>query len=352
LEIDIMNPSPCFTVAVATILALGLPSAAQEPAKPAETKVVLRVSREFLKKLAGARFEKDQPIDSNADGVAVSGTAHVAGEVDVKLRESATESEFDLHISGNITTQLTASRRPVVVFAHGNAPFNAIRRVGFDGTKFSGQPVCVSVANRFCLDGIGSFRPGIAGAVTRGLARPFVRRGLRDGDRQADDEIRTQVAGGVQDATDRMVDSLNTIEPTLIDARQYLAEVAGKQQYPLVPYHAATKHHLLISIDVPGRVIAKLPGLEHKDRAPLELWIAKRHDLLGEFVLEVGLVVLADNWKKNAKKIGVEILRKNPELVQVFGKEIQAEAHILHTGDWHVITLTPTIKGQPVIELP
>ena len=59
-------------LAVAAILAQALPSAAQEPA---ETKIVLRVSREFLNKLAGARFEKDQAIDSNTDGTPVFGTA-------------------------------------------------------------------------------------------------------------------------------------------------------------------------------------------------------------------------------------------------------------------------------------
>ncbi len=344
-----MKLSSC--LAVATVLAHVLPVAAQEAARPAETKVVLRVSRELLTKLAGARFEKNQPIDSNADGVAVTGTAHVAGEVDARLHESATESDFDLHLSGNITIQLTATRRPVVVCAHGNAPFSATRRVGFDGTKFTGQPVCVSVANHFCLDGIGSFRPGVAGAVTRGLAQPFVRRGLRDGDRQADDEIRTQLGSGVVDATDRTIDALNSVEPTLAEARAFLAVLAGKKKLPLVPYHAATKHHLLLSIGLPDRVIAKLPSLERKDRAPLELWIAKRHDLLGEIALDAGLVLVADNWKKNAKKLGAEILRKHPELVQVFGEEIQVKAHILQSGDWHVITLTPTIKGQPVIEL-
>src|ERR1700722_15014554 len=99
LDIHLMKALPYLAIAV--ILARPLPVAAQEPAK---TQVVLRVSREFLNELAGARFEKDQPIASNADGTAVSGTAHVTGEVDVKLRESATQGDFDLHISGNITT--------------------------------------------------------------------------------------------------------------------------------------------------------------------------------------------------------------------------------------------------------
>jgi hypothetical protein len=347
-----MKLSPYF--AFAAILTQALPVAAQERAKPTETKVVLRVSREFLQKLAGDRFAKDEPIDSNAGGAAVSGTAHVTGEVDVKLRESATEGEFDLHINGNVATQLTAARRPVVVFAHGNAPFSATRRAGFDGKKFSAQPVSLSVANRFCLDDIGSFRPGVVGAVTRRFAPPFVRRGLRDGDRQADDEIRAKVGAGVQDATDRMIDALNTVEPTIAEARLHLAKAAEKKQLALdlVPYHAATKNHLLISIGMPGRVIAQLPRLEPKDRAPLEFWIAKRDALLGEFILETGLALLADNWKKNAKKIGDEILRKHPELVAVFGKEIQIETHILRKDDWHVITLKLAIKGNPVIELP
>jgi hypothetical protein len=62
--------------------------------------------------------------------------------------------------------------------------------------------------------------------------------------------------------------------------------------------------------------------------------------------------VLAEKWKKNSKKIGDEILRKHPELVETFGKEIQTETRILRKGDWHVITLTLAIKGYPLIEFP
>ena len=48
------------------------------------------------------------------------------------------------------------------------------------------------------------------------------------GDRQADDEIRSQVARGVRDATDRMVDALNTVEPAIAEARQNLAKAAER----------------------------------------------------------------------------------------------------------------------------
>jgi hypothetical protein len=337
-----------FTAAVLSLT----PAPAQETPKLAETKVVLRVSRELLQKLAGTRFEKDQPINSNADGVAVSGNAHVTGEVDVKIRESATESDFDLHIRGDIATRISATRRPVIVMFHGDAPFSASRHVTFDGATFAAQPVWVSVANRFCLDCIAPFRPGVGGAITRKVAKPFAVRGLRDGDLQADDQIRTEVGNGIQDATDKMLQALNSMQPTIAKVRDKLAALAREKKHVLVPYHAATKHHLLISFCLPGRTIPHLPNLDPNERAPLELWVAKRHDILGEIILEAGLQELKMEWQKNSKKLGEMILRKHPELVEVFGAEIEVDAHVRQTKDWHIITMNPTIKGRPLIVLP
>jgi len=344
-----MKLSPC--LAIGALLVQSLFVAAQEPAKP-ETKVVLRVSRELIQKLAGARFTKDQPIASNANGANVTGSAHVEGDIDVRLRESETESDFDLILTGNVSTQLTAVRRPVIVCAHGDAPFNATRRVVLLNGKFTAEPVCISVANQFALDGIDSFRGGIGGALTRRVARPFVRRGLADGNLQADDEIRSEFTSALEEPTDRIVTALNCLEPTVADVRQKLEILADKKKLVLVPYHKGTKNYLYLSVGVPGRVITKLPSLERKDRAPLELWIAKRHDLLGELALEFGLELLAAKWEKDAEKIGKRIIERHPELVPILGNEIKMEAHILTKDDWHVITLTPTIKGRAVIELP
>ena len=171
-----------------------LPAAAQEPAQPLpETRIVLRVSDKFIQRLVGVHFQSDQPINSNAGGVLVAGSAHVAGKFRVVLHESTTESDFDVHVHGDIQMQLTATRRPVVVQAHGSAPFTVRRRVVHQGDDFSAQAITIGVNNHFTLDDICSFRGGLTGAITRQVARPFARRGLADGDRQADTEIRGSV---------------------------------------------------------------------------------------------------------------------------------------------------------------
>ena len=91
-----MRFSVCLVICLSAI-ATFLPAAAQEPAKPLpQTRIVLRVSGKFIQALVGARFQRDEPIDTNVGGVAVTGTANVAGKFYIDLDESKTECDFDV----------------------------------------------------------------------------------------------------------------------------------------------------------------------------------------------------------------------------------------------------------------
>src|SRR5580700_4912158 len=101
-------------------LVQGVEAEAQQPAGILpETKVVLRISREFIHELTGKQFKRDAPIDKTAFGAKVEGSAHVDGTFDVKLQKSDNASDFDLLVNGEVLTQVVAAKRPVQVYAHG-----------------------------------------------------------------------------------------------------------------------------------------------------------------------------------------------------------------------------------------
>src|SRR5438105_1979884 len=121
---------------IGLVFVLGAPVSAQ-PSKPLpETKIVLRISREFLQELTGSEFQHDEAIARSIAGAEVQGQARVDCTFEVKLRPSETESAFDLTAHGTLATQLTATRRLVQVNLHGLAPFDARRRIDFNGNAF------------------------------------------------------------------------------------------------------------------------------------------------------------------------------------------------------------------------
>jgi hypothetical protein len=156
-----MKFSVCLAASLSVLAAPFLSVATQEPAKPVpETRIVLRVSGKFIQGLVGTHFQRDEPIDTEVGGVAVTGTAHVTGKFRITLHESRTESDFDVNGRGEVLTQLAATRRPVVVQTHGAAPFTVRQRIVHKGDLFIAQTLTIDEQNHFALDEIRPCRGG------------------------------------------------------------------------------------------------------------------------------------------------------------------------------------------------
>ena len=341
-----MRFAPC--VVVATLLLSGVSAQAQSPG---ETPVVLRISRDFVHQLIGIRFQRDQPVDANEGEVAVQGSAHVAGKFDVTLHKSENESDFDLTISGEIQTQLTATRRPVVVGLHGAAPFEARRRIVFDGHKFTGCAIQIDVANRFEMDDLRTARGRSFGPVIRSLAGPIVRKGLQDGDRQAETQIRTEVAKAIEEETDKLLKVLNRMEPAVVHAKELLAVKLKKKGIDIHVYRAATSEHLLLGIGGPKQTFPRLPELLPAQKAPVELWIDEA--LVNK---DVRLRFLNDHWKDLKKEVHDQLVRRHPAVAAAVEKKVgeSVEIDIVHVPGtrWHVVTFKPRLFLElPVITL-
>ena len=330
----------CWLLAVAIVMpVLSVP--AQEPGKPLpETRIVLRVSGKFIQELVGDGFERDEPVDAHVDGVAVAGTAHVSGNFHITLHENETESDFDVLVKGEVLTELAATRRPVVVQVHGSAPFSARRRVVNKDEQFVAQALTMEVRNHFTLDEIDSFRGGLRGALTRRIARPFVRRGVADGDRRADDAIRTQMTQALEAELDKLVAAMNQIPPLVEQAHDLIILENNPPPKGLCAYRAATKDHLLLSIGAPDHRIPDLPKLDKDKRAPLELWIGVAKNAHTE---ERRKFIFA-NKRLIAPYLRDQLQTRAPELMKELDEPLARlldDVQVHEMPGWHVLTFAP-----------
>jgi hypothetical protein len=339
-----MKFSACLVASLSALAAQFLSVATQEPAKPLpETRIVLRVTGKFIQGLVGVRFQRDEVIDTEIDGVVVTGTAHVTGKFRITLHESKTEGDFDVMGHGEVLTQLAATRRPVVVQTHGAAPFSVRQRIVHKGELFVAQTLTIDVQNHFTLDEIRPCRGGLlTGALTKRIARPFVRRGLAEGDHQADDEIRTRMTQELGIELDKLIVALNKIPPLVKQAYELIILENKPPTKEMRVYRAATKEHLLFSIGAPDRRIPNLPKLDKDKPAPLELWIAVDKNALTE---ERRKAILA-NWRLIAPYLRNQLQRRSPELVKEVDEPLTRlleEVQMHEVAGWHVLTFAPKI---------
>jgi hypothetical protein len=346
-----MKLSHCLIAILAALVTPFLAAHAREPGKPLpETRIVLRVSGKFIQTLIGSSFQRDEPIGENVNGIAVTGAARVVGKLHVRLHESPTESNFDVLVRGEVLSQLAATRRPVLVRAHGTAPFSACQPIVHQDHQFMAQTPTGDVRNYFTLDEICSYRGGLTGALTRRIARPFVRRGLADGDSQADERIHAEMTPVLKTEVDKLVVVLNKIPPLVKKAHELIILENKLPPDGVRYYRAATKEHLLISIGEPNQRIPRLPNLDTDKQAPLELWIGVARNVDAE---ERRKIIL-QNWRLITPFLLAQLQRRSTQLTKELDEPLEhllEEVRIHEMPGWHILTFAPRIP-LPAAETP
>lgn len=230
-----------------------------------------------------------------------------------------------------------------MVLAHGEAPFSVRRQIVHKGDQFIAQALTMDVQNHFTLDEIRPCHSGLlTGALTQRIARPHVRRGLADGDHQADDEIRTRMTQALETELDKLVVALNKFPPLVKQAYELIILENKPPPEGVRAYRAATKEHLLLSIGAPDRHIPNLPNLGKDKQAPLELWIAVDKNAL----TEVRRKFILANWRSIAPYLRDQLQRRSPELVKEVDEPLTRlieEVQIHEMPGWHVLTFAPKI---------
>ena len=346
-----MNLSHCLIAGLATIVTAFLAAHAQELGKPlAETRIVLRISGKFIQRLVGVAFQRDETIGVDVNGIAVTGTARVAGKLHVRLHESNTQSNFDVLIRGEVLSQLAATRRPVVVLTHGTAPFSVCQPIVQQDQQFMAQTPSMDVRNHFTLDQICSYRDGLTGSLARRIARPYVRRGLADGDSQADEKIRTDMTPVLDTEMGKLVMVLSKIPPLVQKGYELIIQENKLSPEGVRFYHAATKEHLLISFGKPNQRIPSLPNLDKDKQAPLELWIGVSKNASKEerrkFILQ--------NWRLITPYLRAQLQVRSPQMTEELDEPLDRlleEVQIHEMPGWHILTFAPRIP-LPVAQTP
>jgi hypothetical protein len=314
----------------------GMQAEAQEPNKLLpETKVVLRISREFIREITGKQFERDEPIAKNSFGVLVQGIAHAKGTFDVKLQKSSNAIDFDFLVKGEVLTQVLGTRGLVQVQGHGVAGFTGRRRVVFDGNAFTGQALEMSATYRSSLDQAYSVRRGLIGSLTRGIALRTARRNLPESNQEAENELRNRLTNAIEKETDQILVTMNKVGPLLKKGEEILRDQKVLSASSVQHYLATTEEDLYLSIGPPEHRIPILPKLDSTKRGPIEMWIAVENasqDGLRDSFLQ--------DWSTAQPFILQLIGEDSPNLVNIVE---QVRVQVTVVEGWYVVTIAPKL---------
>ena len=250
------------------LLLAGTNANAQEPsAESQDTKVVLRISKEFICSHSPPPIEHVAPINRCLFGSHVTGTSITRGQAALTMDPDQSKPSFTFHFKGTTTTRTVATQHPVKAYSTGVTTFDVHRQISFDGQEFSDGPETIEASHASKLDGI-STPPGVRGRIVRSFATPRIQEMRPQGDAIAIRETKASLLAAFGKKTDHLVAELNARMPW----KQTLAMLVP-QQKDWVEHFASTKDWILVSPGPKDAVIPELPDESLQIRAPMELWV-------------------------------------------------------------------------------
>ena len=238
-----------------------------------ETKIVLRISKEFVRQHAPPAVEHVAPVNRCLFGSRVTGTAYTKGRPVLTMDTDHSKPVFTLHFKGTTTTKTVASKHPVKAYSTGVAQFDVHRQIRFDGIQFSEGPESIEATYSCRLDCVAT-PPGLRGRIVRRFAMPQIEEMKPKADAIALAETKATVLDAFGKHTDELVSDLNSRLPW----KQTVA-LLMPQDTPWTGQFASTKDWILASPGTNDSGILQLPEEEAKLGAPIELWI---HGKLGD----------------------------------------------------------------------
>ena len=232
-----------------------------------ETKVVLRVSKEFIRQHAPPVVEHVAPVNKCLFGSRVTGTAYTRGRPALTMDTDHSKPVFTLHFKGTTTTKTVASKHPVKAYNTGLATFDVHRQIRFDGMQFSEGPESIEASYSSTLDCLAT-PPGLRGRIVRKFAMPQIEAMKPKADAIALADTKASVLESFGRHSDELVSDLNSRLPW----KQTVA-LLMPQDTPWIGHFASTQDWILASPGPKDAGIPELPAEEAKVQAPIELWI-------------------------------------------------------------------------------
>ena len=232
-----------------------------------ETKIVLRISKDFIRQHAPPAVEHVAPVNKCLFGSRVTGTAYTRGRPALTIDTDHSRPVFTLHFKGTTTTKTVASKHPVKAFSTGVAQFDVHRQIRFDGMQFSEGPESIEATYSSMLDCVAT-PPGLRGRIVRKFAMPQIEAMKPKADAIALADTKATVLEAFSKHTDELVSDLNSRLPW----KQTVA-LLMPQDTQWTGHFASTKDWILASPGPSDAGIPDLPPDESKVQTPIEIWV-------------------------------------------------------------------------------
>jgi hypothetical protein len=283
-----------------------------------ETKIVLRVSKEFVRQHAPPTVEHVAPVNKCLFGSRVTGTAFTRGQPALTMNTDHEKPVFTLHFKGTTTTKTVASKHPVKAYNTGVAVFDVHREIRFDGMQFVEGPESIEATYSSRLDGLAT-PPGLRGRIVRRFATPQIEAMKPKADAIALADTKATVLEAFGKHSDELVSDLN-------------ARLPWKQTLSLLMpddttwsgHFASTQDWILASPGPKEAGIPQLPEEESKLGAPIELWV---HGKPGDGTAAKVIAM----W--SAVHVGLDTFRESAPQSPVKLEDIKPAI----VGDWWVL---------------
>jgi len=238
-----------------------------------ETKIVLRISKEFIRQHAPPVVEHVAPVNKCLFGSRVTGTAYTRGRPALTMDTDHSNPVFTLHFKGTTTTKTVASKHPVKAYNTGIAVFDVHRQIRFDGMQFVEGPESIEATYSSTLDCLAT-PPGFRGRIVRKFAMPQIDAMKPKADAVALADTKASVLESFGKHSDELVSDLNARLPW----KQTLV-LLMPQDTAWSGHFVSTPDWILASPGPKEAGIPELPAEDSKAQAPIELWV---HGKLGD----------------------------------------------------------------------
>jgi hypothetical protein len=244
-------------------------SNADEPMpKVTETRAVLRISWEFIRKHTLPSLEEVTPVNRCLFGAHVTGQAHTKGATTVNMDiVDGDAAVFTFQFKGTTITNAVATRNPVAVYSTGTTNFETQRAILFDGLRFAAGPVTIQATHSATIDGVATPR-GLRGRIARSIAWAQIRKNQPASDAISLEDTKAKVLASFNRESDRLVRDLNAVVPL-----EQTVNLLAPQTKDWTTHIARTKEYIMISPGPKEAGIPILPKEYLQMKAPMELWI-------------------------------------------------------------------------------
>jgi len=232
-----------------------------------ETRVVLRISREFIRNHAIPSIEEVTAINMCRFGAHVTGTAKTTGQTTINMVVRERDAVFTFHFKGTTLTKTVATKHPVAIYSSGRTDFVAQREIHFDGVLFSHRPATIEATYCSTIDCLAT-PPRLIGRIARAKAIPEIQRLKPASDALDLSDTKTQVLAAFDRESEKLVTDLNKVAPW-----EQTINLLVPRTKEWITHVSSTSDYLMASPGPKDSTIPVLPKEFLSMKAPLELWI-------------------------------------------------------------------------------